>query len=102
MACTDQEYQAGDEQGARVEAEGQDQHHEEAEVAVTDAIIDPFAVVIKVLGQGEEQASRIRPLAQLPSPQTTQPSRSLTPPPHTHTLAFTPGENPGDRTQLFN
>lgn len=77
MSCANQEHQAGDQQGAVVEAERQDQQNIETEVAVTDAVIDPLAMVIEVLGQEEEQASRIHPLAQLPSFQTTQPSRSL-------------------------
>lgn len=69
MGRAHQEDQAGDQYGARVEAQGQDKQHEEAEVAVTDAVIDPLAVVVKVLGERERgQAPRTQPLTQAPMP----------------------------------
>lgn len=45
---------------------------------MTDAVIDPLAMVVEVLLQGEGKASGIRPSSQLPLPQTTQPFWSLT------------------------
>lgn len=45
---------------------------------MTDAVIDPLAMVVEVLLQGEGKASGIRPSSQLPLAQTTQPFWSLT------------------------
>lgn len=53
MAGVHQEEQAGGQQGAQVEAEGQHEQHEVTEVALADAVIDPLAVMVKVLGDRE-------------------------------------------------
>lgn len=72
---TQQEDQAAGQHGARVEAQGHHEQHKAAEVAVPDAVIDPLAVMVKILGErGEGPASRSRSLAQSPLTLNLKPS----------------------------